>query len=133
MFLNIKIKHNPRNVHTIFSQEPTSEINFDWHPDANPKSREDSLTRFQINPEANWGPKSRARTSIVPEKSQKQLRNQGKHSCTHPAAAASAEGHPAADDDTDSDNGQAVKKPKCDSSPEKTTASYVDHTMSDVT
>jgi len=61
----------------IMSKAPTSEISFEAHPDANPKSREESLKRFQINPEANWGPKARSKTSLIPEKSEKQVSNQG--------------------------------------------------------
>ena len=65
--------------HRLMSKEPTVDVNFDPHPDANPKSREQNLKRFQINPEANWGPKARSKTSIIPDKPEKQARNQGKH------------------------------------------------------
>ncbi|KAG8450231.1 hypothetical protein GDO86_002758 [Hymenochirus boettgeri] len=34
---------------------------FDVREDANPKSRKMGLKRFQENPEANWGPKARAK------------------------------------------------------------------------
>ena len=34
-------------------------VSFEEHPDANPKSREKGLKRFQMNPEPNWGPKNR--------------------------------------------------------------------------
>ena len=54
-------------------------ISLEPHPRSNPPSREIHLTRFQINPESNWGPKARSKTSIIPEKSAKQTRNQGKH------------------------------------------------------
>ena len=34
-------------------------VSFEDHPEANPKSREKGLKRFQMNPEPNWGPKNR--------------------------------------------------------------------------
>ena len=43
----------------ILDQEPSIEVSFDRHPDANPKSRAARLVRFQQNPERDWGPKSR--------------------------------------------------------------------------
>ncbi|XP_018095129.1 tRNA (guanine(26)-N(2))-dimethyltransferase isoform X2 [Xenopus laevis] len=45
----------------ILSKEPSIEANFDIREDANPKSRKQGLKRFQENPEANWGPKARAK------------------------------------------------------------------------
>ncbi|NP_001121226.1 tRNA methyltransferase 1 L homeolog [Xenopus laevis] len=45
----------------ILSKEPRIEANFDIRQDANPKSRKLGLKRFQENPEANWGPKARAK------------------------------------------------------------------------
>eukprot|EP00088_Acartia_fossae_P002172 TRINITY_DN10859_c0_g1_i1.p1 TRINITY_DN10859_c0_g1~~TRINITY_DN10859_c0_g1_i1.p1 ORF type:complete len:545 (-),score=78.04 TRINITY_DN10859_c0_g1_i1:131-1765(-) len=62
----------------IMSKPAVAEVNFDPHPHANPPSREMNLVRYQINPEANWGPKARSKTSIIPEKSEKQVRNQGR-------------------------------------------------------
>ncbi|KAF0290194.1 putative tRNA (guanine(26)-N(2))-dimethyltransferase [Amphibalanus amphitrite] len=54
-------------------------VSFVRHPEANPKSRELQLRRFQQNPEPHWGPKARAKTSISHEAMQaKQSRNQGK-------------------------------------------------------
>ena len=42
------------------SPSPEDEkVSFEDHPDANPKSREKGLKRFQMNPEPNWGPKNR--------------------------------------------------------------------------
>merc|ERR1719233_881637 len=40
-------------------------VSFDEHPHANPESRKNSLKRFQMNPEANWGPKMRSKTSTL--------------------------------------------------------------------
>jgi len=60
----------------IMSKEATAKVDFTLHPEANPESREKNLKRFQINPEANWGPKARARTSFIPEGSEKQVKNQ---------------------------------------------------------
>jgi len=62
----------------IMSKEATAKVDFTLHPEANPESREKNLKRFQINPEANWGPKARARTSFIPEGSEKQVKNQDK-------------------------------------------------------
>ena len=81
------------------SREPgVQDIDFTPHPAANPASREGGLKRFQINPEANWGPKARAKTSCIPEKPVKQARNQGKHRNSAGDTAVDA----------------ANKKPKCD-------------------
>ncbi|XP_075062728.1 LOW QUALITY PROTEIN: tRNA (guanine(26)-N(2))-dimethyltransferase [Mixophyes fleayi] len=46
----------------ILSTEPRIQANFDIREDANPKSRKLGLKRFQENPEANWGPKARAKS-----------------------------------------------------------------------
>ena len=46
----------------IIMSSPSPEddkVSFEEHPDANPKSREKGLKRFQMNPEPNWGPKNR--------------------------------------------------------------------------
>uniref|UniRef100_A0A8B9KS36 tRNA (guanine(26)-N(2))-dimethyltransferase n=1 Tax=Astyanax mexicanus TaxID=7994 RepID=A0A8B9KS36_ASTMX len=45
----------------ILSTEPTLQACFDIREDANPQSRKRHLTRFQENPQANWGPKARAK------------------------------------------------------------------------
>ncbi|XP_075438215.1 tRNA (guanine(26)-N(2))-dimethyltransferase [Ascaphus truei] len=45
----------------ILSKEPGIEACFDIREDSNPKSRKLGLKRFQENPEANWGPKARAK------------------------------------------------------------------------
>uniref|UniRef100_A0AAR2JA82 tRNA (guanine(26)-N(2))-dimethyltransferase n=1 Tax=Pygocentrus nattereri TaxID=42514 RepID=A0AAR2JA82_PYGNA len=45
----------------ILSTEPTLQASFDVRDDANPQSRKRHLTRFQENPQANWGPKARAK------------------------------------------------------------------------
>lgn len=48
-------------IKAILSKPCTREYNFDdLHPDANPKSRKQALTRFQANPTAHWGPGTRA-------------------------------------------------------------------------
>lgn len=47
----------------ILSKEPGLEACFDVREDANPQSRKRHLTRFQENPQANWGPKARAKAS----------------------------------------------------------------------
>ncbi|KHN79995.1 tRNA (guanine(26)-N(2))-dimethyltransferase [Toxocara canis] len=42
----------------------THEINFQMHPDAQSKSKADSLLRFQCNKGKNWGPKAKAKGSV---------------------------------------------------------------------
>ena len=63
------------------SEESDDKICFDEHPDANPESRKKSLKRFQMNPEKNWGPKMRSKTSTLKQtENVKRVRNQGKNS-----------------------------------------------------
>lgn len=45
----------------ILSVEPSLQACFDVRDDANPQSRRKHLMRFQENPQANWGPKARAK------------------------------------------------------------------------
>uniref|UniRef100_A0A8C6RWR8 tRNA (guanine(26)-N(2))-dimethyltransferase n=1 Tax=Nannospalax galili TaxID=1026970 RepID=A0A8C6RWR8_NANGA len=45
----------------ILTVEPRLKANFTIREDANPSSRQRGLKRFQANPEANWGPRPRAR------------------------------------------------------------------------
>lgn len=45
----------------ILSKEPVIQVSFDAKPGANPASRQNKLLRYQENPEANWGPKPRAK------------------------------------------------------------------------
>ncbi|KAI5618656.1 tRNA (guanine(26)-N(2))-dimethyltransferase isoform X1 [Silurus asotus] len=64
----------------ILSTEPTVQACFDVRDDANPQSRKRHLTRFQENPQANWGPKARARSGggISCELEDKRKKFQGK-------------------------------------------------------
>nr|XP_014086871.1 probable tRNA (guanine(26)-N(2))-dimethyltransferase [Bactrocera oleae] len=50
----------------------------DLHPEANPDSRRNALTRFQANPTAHWGPGTRATIMIGQDKVAKSHRNQNK-------------------------------------------------------
>jgi tRNA (guanine26-N2/guanine27-N2)-dimethyltransferase len=54
-------KHNDENNpgRKILSKKASADINFELHADAEPLSKEKNLVRFQLNPEANWGPKPR--------------------------------------------------------------------------
>ncbi|XP_006730625.2 tRNA (guanine(26)-N(2))-dimethyltransferase isoform X1 [Leptonychotes weddellii] len=45
----------------ILGVEPRLQADFTIREDANPSSRQRGLKRFQANPEANWGPRPRAR------------------------------------------------------------------------
>ncbi|XP_030052796.1 tRNA (guanine(26)-N(2))-dimethyltransferase isoform X2 [Microcaecilia unicolor] len=67
----------------ILSTEPRLQACFEVREDANPKSRKQGLKRFQQNPEANWGPKARAKagggiSTSLAEKS-KQHQNKRKY------------------------------------------------------
>ncbi|KAL6091337.1 hypothetical protein STEG23_030258 [Scotinomys teguina] len=48
----------------ILAVEPRLKANFNIREDANPSSRQQGLKRFQANPEANWGPRPRARPGV---------------------------------------------------------------------
>lgn len=52
---------------TLLEKECITQISFEEHPDANPKSRKDKLLRFQVNPEPHWGPKARATRKAATE------------------------------------------------------------------
>merc|ERR1712226_1087502 len=59
--------------------EDDDKVSFEEHPDANPKSREKGLKRFQMNPEPNWGPKNRSKTSLLTNsENSKRIKNQGR-------------------------------------------------------
>ncbi|XP_062891947.1 tRNA (guanine(26)-N(2))-dimethyltransferase [Mobula hypostoma] len=66
----------------ILSKEPVLQACFDIREDANPKSRKRGLKRFQENPEANWGPKARAKAGggihACLEEKRKRLQNKRK-------------------------------------------------------
>lgn len=59
----VKPTHFENNLvlKAILSKEPAQQYNVqDIHPDANPDSRKNSLSRFPLNPAAHWGPGTRA-------------------------------------------------------------------------
>ncbi|XP_020850808.1 tRNA (guanine(26)-N(2))-dimethyltransferase isoform X1 [Phascolarctos cinereus] len=66
----------------ILKVEPRLQANFSIRDDANPSSRQQGLQRFQANPEANWGPKARARSGgkapLELAEKQQQLQNKRK-------------------------------------------------------
>ncbi|XP_062845736.1 tRNA (guanine(26)-N(2))-dimethyltransferase isoform X2 [Trichomycterus rosablanca] len=64
----------------ILSTEPIFQASFDIREDANPQSRKRHLVRFQENPQANWGPKARAKAGggINAELEDKRKKFQGK-------------------------------------------------------
>ncbi|XP_036598028.1 tRNA (guanine(26)-N(2))-dimethyltransferase [Trichosurus vulpecula] len=66
----------------ILKVEPRFQANFSIRDDANPSSRQLGLQRFQANPEANWGPKARARSggkaSLELAEKRQQLQNKRK-------------------------------------------------------
>lgn len=60
--------------------ENDEKVSFEDHPAANPDSRKQNLKRFQMNPERNWGPKMRSKTSTLKQmENAKRIRNQGKN------------------------------------------------------
>ncbi|XP_072167824.1 tRNA (guanine(26)-N(2))-dimethyltransferase-like isoform X1 [Diadema setosum] len=64
---------------SILSKEPSIDVNFQSHPEAIPKSR--NMIRFPENPEANWGPRARAKMMAGNETlEEKRKRLQGKNS-----------------------------------------------------
>ncbi|XP_043107994.1 LOW QUALITY PROTEIN: tRNA (guanine(26)-N(2))-dimethyltransferase [Puntigrus tetrazona] len=67
-------------AHHIISKEPVLQACFEIRGDANPQSRKRHLTRFQENPQANWGPKARAKAGggISSELEDKRKQLQGK-------------------------------------------------------
>uniref|UniRef100_A0A0B7ASN3 tRNA (guanine(26)-N(2))-dimethyltransferase n=1 Tax=Arion vulgaris TaxID=1028688 RepID=A0A0B7ASN3_9EUPU len=62
----------------ILEQQQTHEVSFTEHADANPRSREKGMLRWQTNPEPYWGPKARAKRGHNEDLVAKQLANQGK-------------------------------------------------------
>ncbi|XP_049281347.1 probable tRNA (guanine(26)-N(2))-dimethyltransferase [Anopheles funestus] len=63
----------------ILRKQPTQEYNIeDIHPDANPPSRKESLSRFPENPTAHWGPGTRATQMVSDNKMLKSAQNQNK-------------------------------------------------------
>ncbi|XP_028977844.1 tRNA (guanine(26)-N(2))-dimethyltransferase isoform X2 [Esox lucius] len=77
-------------AHRILNTEPILQACFDVREDANPQSRRRHLTRFQENPEPNWGPKARAKeggggvTTHLEDK-RKQCQNKRKNQITDAA------------------------------------------------
>ncbi|KAF4094423.1 hypothetical protein AMELA_G00015190 [Ameiurus melas] len=67
-------------AYRILSTEPIVQACFDVRDDANPQSRKRHLTRFQENPQANWGPKARANSGggISSDLEDKRKKFQGK-------------------------------------------------------
>ncbi|XP_011295322.2 tRNA (guanine(26)-N(2))-dimethyltransferase [Musca domestica] len=66
-------------IKAILSKECTRDYEFDSiHPEANPKSRKQALSRFQANPTPHWGPGTRATIMIGEDKIEKSHRNQNK-------------------------------------------------------
>eukprot|EP00040_Diaphanoeca_grandis_P030791 m.182775 g.182775 ORF g.182775 m.182775 type:complete len:606 (+) comp32132_c0_seq1:92-1909(+) len=51
----------------ILAQEPTLKVSFERIKEANPASRAKGISRFPPNPEANWGPKARAKKRHLEE------------------------------------------------------------------
>ncbi|KAI1301795.1 tRNA (guanine(26)-N(2))-dimethyltransferase [Halotydeus destructor] len=51
----------------ILAKSCSSDISFEYHQDAEPLSKKKEMVRYQVNPEPNWGPKSRASARSTPE------------------------------------------------------------------
>ncbi|KAM7353412.1 tRNA methyltransferase 1 [Cochliomyia hominivorax] len=66
-------------IKAILSKENSQDYDFDnLHPEANPKSRKQALSRFQANPTPHWGPGTRATIMVGEDKVAKSFRNQNK-------------------------------------------------------
>uniref|UniRef100_A0A182P4Q4 tRNA (guanine(26)-N(2))-dimethyltransferase n=1 Tax=Anopheles epiroticus TaxID=199890 RepID=A0A182P4Q4_9DIPT len=64
----------------ILRKQPAKEYNIEeLHPDANPPSRKESLSRFPENPAAHWGPGTRATQMVSDNKMLKSAQNQNKN------------------------------------------------------
>lgn len=75
-----------RPAKVILEKRIGTEVSFELHEDANPESRKKDLLRFQMKPEKFWGPKSRAKTSLLHDTLQeKRIRKQGKKRRHSPA------------------------------------------------
>ncbi|XP_033116946.1 tRNA (guanine(26)-N(2))-dimethyltransferase-like [Anneissia japonica] len=48
-------------AYKLLQKEPVIAASFEPRQDANPRSRQQKMSRFPLNPEPNWGPKSRAK------------------------------------------------------------------------
>jgi tRNA (guanine26-N2/guanine27-N2)-dimethyltransferase len=58
--------HDGTALKVILSKEPTKDYDLDKiHPDANPPSRKEALSRFPENPAAHWGPGTRSTLMYV--------------------------------------------------------------------
>lgn len=55
----LKNAHENSPGHVILSKPPQTEVSFEFKPGANPASRQLKMTRYPVNPEPEWGPKSR--------------------------------------------------------------------------
>lgn len=63
----------------ILARQPSIEVCFGNHDNANPKSRSQGLLRWQSNPEKNWGPMPRAKHSGDGDTLEdRRMKNQGK-------------------------------------------------------
>merc|ERR1712168_127570 len=54
----VNSEHTP--MHALLKREPKLEANFELLPEATPQSKLLKLSRFPVNPEVDWGPKSKA-------------------------------------------------------------------------
>merc|ERR1711936_229979 len=71
---------SPGRIIMSNKDERDAMVSFQEHPLANPDSRKKNLRRFQVNPEANWGPKMRSKTSTLKNmENGKKFKNQGKY------------------------------------------------------
>lgn len=57
--------NDPGNM--ILSKEPSAQVSFEVHENAQPVSKSKQMVRYQRNPEPNWGPKSRPNDASLEE------------------------------------------------------------------
>jgi len=94
-------RERDRVAQAVLGRESKIVVDFSPHPAAQPMSRERALLRFQRNPLPNWGPQSRASTSILPGQD-KRARNQGKNKA-NPEHSHETEAPNSPDDPTSAD------------------------------
>lgn len=61
MWIVMIIKKMKRNYYSYYGLHIHYKHILQIHPNSNPESRQKGLTRWQTNPEKNWGPKARAK------------------------------------------------------------------------
>lgn len=78
---DFKSKKNTEGTpgYNILKKKPGVEVSFEPHPNADPQSKKQKLSRFPDAPQRNWGPLPRAKRGYDGESlEERRLKNQGK-------------------------------------------------------